>query len=227
MSSAQSTCWTVIQAAAAGSREDREHFARRYAPIVRAYLAARWRQSPLAGDLDDAVQEVFVDCFKQDGVLRRADPARAGGFRAFLYGVVRVVALRLETRRARDRQQQPSMEVDLDEVVAAEDSLAHAFDRAWAKALVREAAELQAEQARHSGPAALRRVELLHLRFHDGLPIRDIAERWQADPAQLHHDYARARQEFKAALLEVMAFHYPGAAAEIEQECANLMVLLE
>jgi len=63
----------------------------------------------------------------------------------------------------------------------------------------REAAQVQAEQARHGGPAALRRVELLHLRFHDGLPIREIAERWQADAAQVHHDYARARQEFKAA----------------------------
>ena len=226
MTSAPSTCWTVIQAAAAGSRADREQFARRYAPIVRAYLAARWRQSALAGDVDDAVQEVFVDCFKQDGVLRRADPSRAGGFRSFLYGVIRMVALRVETRRARDRQQQPANEFELDALAAADDSVAEAFDRAWAQALVREAAELQAEHARQNGPAAQRRVELLQLRFHDGLPIREIAARWQIDPAQVHHDYARARQEFKAALLEVMAFHCPGPAADVERECANLIALL-
>jgi DNA-directed RNA polymerase specialized sigma24 family protein len=177
--------------------------------------------------VDDAVQEVFVDCFKEDGVLRRADPSRAGGFRSFLYGVIRMVALRLETRRARDRQQQPARDLDLNAVAVAEDSLAQAFDRAWAQALVREAAEVQAEHARRNGPAALRRVELLHLRFHDGPPIREIAARWQIDPAQVHHDYARARQEFKAALLEVMAFHCPGPAAHVERECAELITLLE
>jgi RNA polymerase sigma-70 factor (ECF subfamily) len=225
MSSAQSTCWTVIQAAAAGSREDREQFVLRYASIVRAYLAARWRQSACAGELEDAVQDVFVDCFKPDGVLGRVDPARGGGFRAFLYGVVRVVALRLETRRARDRHQQAAPDMPLEEVADSEQNLAEAFDRAWARALVREAAQLQAERAAQDGPAALRRVELLQLRFHDNLPIRDIAVRWQCDAGQLHHDYARARQEFKAALLEVMAFHHPGTPAAIEQECANLLLL--
>src|SRR5262245_23216179 len=104
MAAAASTCWTVIQAAAAGSREDCAQFVQRYAPLVRAYLAARWRQSPCAGELDDAVQEVFVDCFKPDGVLARADAAGAGGFRAFLYGVVRVAALRVESRHARMRE---------------------------------------------------------------------------------------------------------------------------
>jgi RNA polymerase sigma factor (sigma-70 family) len=225
MSSPQSTCWTVIEAAAAGSPEDRAQFVRRYAPIVKAYLGARWRQSACAGELDDAVQDVFVDCFKPDGVLLRADPSRAGGFRPFLYGVVRLVALRVETRRARDRHQQFSEEMNPEEVPADEDSLAQAFDRAWAKALVREAAQLQEEQARASGPDALRRVELLRLRFQEGLPIREIAGRWQMDPAALHHDYARARQEFKTALAAVMAFHHPGSQAEIEQECANLLAL--
>ncbi len=35
-----------------------------------------------------------------------------------------------------------------------------------------------------------------------------------------------AWQEFKAALLEVVAFHYPGSAAEVERECANLLACL-
>ena len=92
MPTPDSTCWTVIQAAAAGSATDRQAFARRYGPVVRAYLATRWRSSPCLHDLDDAVQEVFVECFKPDGVLDRADRDR--GFRPFLYGVVRNVALR-------------------------------------------------------------------------------------------------------------------------------------
>jgi len=55
-----STCWTVIEAAAAGSRAEREEFVRRYGPVVRAYLAARWRNNPLARELDDAAREVLL-----------------------------------------------------------------------------------------------------------------------------------------------------------------------
>jgi DNA-directed RNA polymerase specialized sigma24 family protein len=225
MPSSQSTCWTAIQAAAAGSRGEREFFARRYGPIVRAYLAARWRQSTAAADLEDAVKEVFVDCFKPDGVLQRADRARAGGFRPFLYGVVRLVALRVETRRGHEHGRQPESAMDLDALAASDESQGHLFDRAWAKALIREAAQLQADRAGESGGAAVRRVELLRLRFHEGLPVRDIAERWQVEPAALHHEYAKARQEFKAALLEVMSFHHPGTPAEVGQECADLLAL--
>jgi RNA polymerase sigma-70 factor (ECF subfamily) len=224
MPSSQSTCWTAIQAAAAGGRGDRELFARRYVPIVRAYLAARWRLSAGAADVEDAVQEVFVDCFKPDGVLQRAERDR-GGFRPYLYGVVRLVALRLETRQGRDRDRHPLGAIGLDDLADSEESEGRLFDRAWAKALIREAAQVQADRAREGGGAAERRVELLRLRFHEGLPVRDIAARWQVEPAVLHHEYAKARQEFKAALLEVMSFHHPGTPAEVEQECADLLAL--
>jgi len=66
MSTQQSTCWTVIRAAAAGSPADREELAHRYLAVVRAYLAARRRGSPLRPDLDHAVQKVFIECFRQD-----------------------------------------------------------------------------------------------------------------------------------------------------------------
>src|SRR5262249_51036969 len=159
---------------AAGSAADREQFAHRYGPVVRAYLAARWRASPCLAELDDGVQEVFVECFRQGGVLERIDPGRAGGFRPFLFGVVRNVALRVEAGRAGRRGAPPPSGVDLDAVPAEEESLSRVFDRAWAKALVREAARLQEERARQAGEGARRRVELLRLRFQEGLPIRAI-----------------------------------------------------
>jgi len=99
MSNSESTCWTVIQAAAAGNAEERGRFARHYERAIRAYLGARWRGSRLLPQVDDAVQEVFVECFKCGGVLDRADQKRSGGFRPFLYGVVRNVARRLEAGR--------------------------------------------------------------------------------------------------------------------------------
>jgi RNA polymerase sigma-70 factor (ECF subfamily) len=222
---AESTCWTLIQAAAAGGAGDREQFARCYGPVLRAYLASRWRSSPHLGELDDVVQEVFVECFKQAGVLERAEPGRVGGFRPFLYGVVRNVALRFEAQRGRRREQQPDS-LDLDGVPDAEANLSRVFDRAWARAVLREAGRLQEQQARRAGEAACRRLELLRLRFHEGLPIREIARRWEKPAEVLHHEYARARQEFKAALLEVVAFHHPSSPAEIEQECANLLACL-
>ena len=216
----------MIRGAAAGDSRDRDRFARRYVPVVRAYLAARWGAAAERNGLDDAVQEVFVECFKEGGALAAADAGRPGGFRPFLYGVTRNVALRFEARGAREKARTSDGAVDLAEMPDSETSLSRVFDRAWAKARIRETRELHAERAREAGPEALRRVELLRLRFHDGLPIREIAGRWNVDAAGLHHEYAKARQEFKAALTEVVRFHHPGTAAEVERECADLLSLL-
>jgi RNA polymerase sigma-70 factor (ECF subfamily) len=219
MSTSESTCWTVIRAAAAGSPADREELAARYLGVVRAYLGARWRGSTLRPDLDDAVQEVFVECFRQGGALEAAGAGRVPSFRAFLYGVVRNVARRFESRPVRAAEPLP-------DVPANEASLSHLFERTWAQALMAEAARLQRRQAQQRGPEAMRRVELLRLRFEENLPIRTIAERWDVPAAQLHHAYALARQEFRAALLEVVAFHHPGTPAEVEQEAASLLKAL-
>jgi RNA polymerase sigma-70 factor (ECF subfamily) len=220
----ESTCWSVIQAAAAGSARDRAEFARRYGPVIRAYLMARWRSSQSQQQLDDAIQEVFVECFKAGGILERAAPGR-GDFRAFLFVAVRNVALRLERARARQREQPPGT-LNLEDIADDDPGPASAFERAWAAALFREAGRLQKERARTAGEAALRRVDLLRLRFQERLPIREIAKRWGMDAAVLHHEFARARQEFKAALIEVIAFHRPDAAVDLEAACADLLASL-
>ena|SRR5947209_3160503 len=219
MSTSQSTCWTVIRAAAAGSPSDREELARRYLDAVRAYLSARWRGSPLRDNLDDATQEVFVECFRQGGALEAAGAGRVPHFRAFLYGVVRNVARRFESRPVRATGPLP-------EIVTDDETQSQLFDRTWAQAVMAEAARLQRLRAAEGGPEAVRRVELLQLRFEENLPIRTIAERWGVDAAKLHHAYALARQEFRAALLAVVAFHNPSSPAEIEQEAASLLKAL-
>ncbi len=219
MEHADSTCWTQIRRAAGGARDEREAFARRYTPLVRAYLGARWRNSPRVQDVDDAVQEVFIECFRTDGALERFEEGRPGGFRSFLYGVVRNVALRLETRRTGER---PTSGSQLDEVQGDDASLSQVFDREWAATLLREAAARQAQRAAEQGDDAVARVELLRLRFRDQLPIRDIARRWGVEAETLHREYARAREEYKRALYEVVTFHYPGAAFEIEKKCSEL-----
>jgi RNA polymerase sigma-70 factor (ECF subfamily) len=217
----ESTRWTVIRDAADGDAAAREEFARRYEVVIRAYLGARWRHSPLLREMDDAVQEVFLACFEEGGALARVEPDRPGGFRGFLYGVTRNMARRMEAKRVRD-EKQPSGRVEMDEVEAREEPLSRVFDRAWANSLILQAVRLHAERARERDGAALRRVELLRLRFGEDLPIREIARQWEADPAWLHHEYAKARTEFADALREVVREHHEGSTRDVEAECSRL-----
>ena len=217
MTPTDATCWTLIHAAAAGDRAARNGFARLYEPIARTYLAARWRQSPCLAALDDAVQDVFVECFKSNGVLDKVVETHADDFRAFFHGVLRNIARRHEAARG---VSQPIA----DDHAADETSLSRAFDKAWARSLLKEAARVQAEAANAGGERAVKRVELLRLRFQEGLPIRDIAAKWNEDAAKLHHEFATARAEFRAALTKVVAFHMP-AASQPQLDTASRAVL--
>ncbi|MBI1853409.1 MAG: sigma-70 family RNA polymerase sigma factor [Planctomycetes bacterium] len=226
MSKAVPTCWTVIQGAAAGNSEDREEFAQRYEPVIRAYLGSRWAQSPFLADLDDVVQEVFLECFRSGGVLDTVDPAKPGGFRPFLYGVLRNVALRAEARQAKQANRSPATSVDLEAIARSETTLSRLFDREWAKVQVRAAGELHEQRARQEGPEALRRIELLRLRFAGEMPIREIAKHWNMDADLLHREQTRARREFKQALIDVVHFQHPAPPEEVLRECEEILALL-
>ncbi len=206
MDSQGTTCWTLIRGAADGNAEDRDAFALRYSPVVKAYLNARWRHASMRNDVPDAVQEVLLECFRRGGVLDRLDTSNPPRFRAFLYGVTRHVANAIETRRRRNKEQQVPVH---GETGTSNDTPSHAFQKAWARSVMTEAAELQTARARAAGPEALKRLELLRLRFETGLPIREIAARWNVDAALVHRAYARARKEFEEALREVLARHCP------------------
>lgn len=219
MTADEATCWTLIHAAAEGDRPARDEFARLYEPIARSYLSARWRHSGNAV-LDDAVQDFFVECFRAGGILAKIDESHSGGFRAFFFGAVRNIALCHESKR-------PSPGALPPELAADDTSLAAAFDRAWAKSLLKEAGRVQADMAKRVGERAVRRVELLRLRFREGLAIREIAVQWATDAALLHREYATARDEFRAALRSVVAFHHPNAGpSELDAACVELLSLL-
>jgi DNA-directed RNA polymerase specialized sigma24 family protein len=220
MTPADATCWTLIHAAAAGERAARDDFARLYEPIARSYFTTRWRQSPCLASLDDSVQDVFVECFKSNGVLDRVVELRPDGFRAFFHGVLRNIARRHES--AHDAS--PPLPKDQP---ADATSLSRAFDRAWARSLLKEAGRVLADLAAKNGDRAVRRVELLRLRFQEGRPIREIATKWNEDAGKLHHEYATARDEFRAALCRVVAFHMPNATEpQLETACRELLDLV-
>jgi RNA polymerase sigma factor (sigma-70 family) len=215
------TSWTMIDSARQGDRGARERFARRYGEVVRAYFAARWRAGALEAEVDDAVQDVFVDCLRQDGALGRIDPGRP--FRPFLHGVARTVALRFEQRRGK----QDAGALSAEELEARDTRLSVAFDRAFAVELMQEATELQKTRARAAGGVKLRRVELLELRFQEGLSIAEIARSWKEEPSRLHHLYADAREDFRECLRETVARRNGGTAAELERECDWMLAVLQ
>ena len=220
------TCWTLVRKAATGDGDACGEFANEYLGVVRAFLRRRWRGSAATGQVDDAVQEVFLDLFRGDGALTRLDPERTRSFRSFLFGVAHKVALRYEERYVRDRRRRSDDPVKPEELPSDDSTMSRVFDREWAQCMMRRAAARQRQEAEASGPDALRRVELLELRFRDNLPIRTIAERWGEDAARLHHEYARAREEFKRALYAEIRYHREGSAEAIERECQELIGLL-
>jgi RNA polymerase sigma-70 factor (ECF subfamily) len=218
---ADATCWTLIRAAAAGDGPARDRFARLYEPIARTYFAARWRRSPNQLAIDDAVQDAFVECFKPAGVLGRVSESQPDEFREYFHGVLRNIA------RRHEEKQRPAGPLP-DDHAADDTSLSRSFDRAWAQSLLQEAARVQANTAAIADERAVKRVELLRLRFQEGLPIREIAAKWNEDAAKLHHEFATARDEFRASLKRVMAFHLPNASdRQLEAACKEILGLLK
>ncbi|MEZ6195587.1 MAG: sigma-70 family RNA polymerase sigma factor [Planctomycetota bacterium] len=198
------TCWSLIGRAARADREAREIFVQRYYPVVASYLQTRWRGLPAAERLGDAVQDVFAECLRAGGVLERIDELRSRSFRGFLFGVVRNVARQHEKGRLRGPD---ALDERLEESLEADDSTAsQVFDRAWARAVVDEALELQRRRARRDRDAD-RRIVFLRQRFFDGLPAREIARLHDCDPALVHRELSRGRAEFEECLVATLKLH--------------------
>ena len=220
MERGQTTRWSLVRGAAQGDRESREAFTRLYGPVIRGHLESRLRGRATAEDLHDAVQEVFLQCFKPDNSLLRADPSWPGGFRAFLYGITRNVAHSLAERRRRHQAD------DLPEMEHTDASLSGQFDREYARALTKEARFLLAARATDGGPAA-ERLRALTLRYEEGLPTREIARILGQDVTVVYPLMTRARREFRGALLEVLASYHPKDTREaLEQRCLEIFAAL-
>ncbi len=225
MAGSEATCWTMVAKAANGDESARSEFARQYLSIVRAYLNARWRKGPMLKWYDDAVQDVFLECLRPDGPLGRVTADGKGRFRSFLFAVVRNVARRYEERRNAPFEKSRGDSV-LEIVPSETESIATAFDRAWAKTMMARAGRRHRTQAETEGPDSLRRVEILKLRFGSGRPIREIARELDMDVEAAHVEYRKARAEFKRALREEVLYHNPDSHSAVDQECLKLLDLL-
>jgi len=215
------TCWSLVARAAAGDPPACSRFGRAYLPLIRGFLSHRWRGTKLVEEIDDATQDVFVECFRPDGPLTQADAAK-GDFRGYLFGVVRNVALRAEAQ-ARRRPPQGE-EHSLVDAADGDPSVSRVFDREWARTLMREAGQLMLE--RSTDDKSRLRVELLRLRFGRDLTMSEIATRLDVDLAALHRQYARAREEFRSCLRSVVTFHCVRTETQLDDECRRLFDLL-
>ncbi|HMS15713.1 MAG TPA: sigma-70 family RNA polymerase sigma factor [Planctomycetota bacterium] len=225
MSGLTRTCWTMIEAAAQGDAEERERFCSRYLPVVEAALTSRWKGRIVAKEISDATQDVFLECLKGGGALESVDRHHSSSFRSFLYGVTRNVAKRYEMRLVR-RELVSLDQSGVDFGLADEATLEAEFDRAWAAGIMREVAERLTSWASGRGRAAQRRVEILRLRFSEGVSLRAIAEREGLPEGRIHKDYALARKEFLAMLRQVVAWHEGYDNVGLDHQCRNLLRLL-
>ena len=214
----------MLRAAAHGDSQARSTFVELYTTAIRGFLGGRWRRRPLADEIDDAVQEIFVECFKVGGVLERADAER-GHFRGLLYGVVRNVARRMEERALDHGRIRPDESAWIDQLASDDAGQTTLFDQSWARGVMRESMNRMLTTAQDAGEQAVRRCELLQRRFGDGESIRDIAAEWKVPAQHLHNDYRKARGEFYRSLREVVAFH-ASSTIDIDAECRRLISLL-
>lgn len=222
----QDLSWSMIERAAAGDRDARSRFGRTYLPVVRSFLRARWRGTALATELDDAVQEVFVECLRQNGVLSKAD-AECGDLRGLLFGVARNVAARFEERAKKRLGRGQAAGSAIDGIPAREPSLSILFDREWARTLMRLAGERMRARAENGSAGARLRIELMRLRFTESLSIREIAAQWEVDPDAVHRAYAKAREEFKACLRRIVAEHTVRTELDLDAEVARVFGLMD
>lgn len=192
---------------------------------MQAYLHARWRGSPLISDIEDAAQEVFLACFRDNGVLNRADPDHPSSFSSLLFSVTRNVARHAERTQARRVARVGAQEFDADATPSDEATLSRLFDRKYAESVVRTARERMALMA--DGDAGRRRrVELLRERFEEGKPIRDISREWSVESEYLHREFAKAQREFKSALADVVLETERCSPTRLVDECQRLLRLL-
>lgn len=195
--------WLEAQAAAAGDEQARNSFWNRHVRAVRMWLWFRWSHRSLRSFVEDAAQEVFLECFRPGGALAHMDARKAQhGVVAFLRGIVRNVAHRIERTQARDFEHRRRLAVAAATPAPADAGAAEQIDRAWEHDRVMAALALLDQEDPPDGMRHTLR-EFLHAHFEDGLPVRKIAAAWQEKPEHVHELRRRACRRFRECLHRV------------------------
>jgi RNA polymerase sigma factor (sigma-70 family) len=213
--------WNLIRRAADGDAHAREQFVEAYAPVIRATMTKlRWGHSPTQ-DIDDAIQDTFVDLLRPRGALERFDPKRCPSFLAYLRGVVRNIARRRarQASRARERQVQPAV---IGRIPSLTRSASRAHEVKLAEARVRTAWKRWARSAKNEYQRL--RVWILEQRFHEGKGIAEMARDRGLCPAVVDYHYRFALRELRKTLRKVIREQEP--SARVDEEILSIFMLL-
>lgn len=213
------TSWHLVGLAGTDTDLARREFALRYEKFVRRVLAKRWLGTVFRHDFDDAVQEVFFECFKPGGVIEKADVNRGGSFRSLLYQVAFHVAARFERTR---RQQHLREGADdwLGELPSQDLSGFEAVTREEVTDLVREALR---RMLQHHDPDIRSRGQLLERRTCQNERINVIADGDPELAKRLHREHSKAKMEWKQYLVDVVQSEYRVPEHEAHAIVADLL----
>jgi RNA polymerase sigma factor (sigma-70 family) len=207
--------WALVHAAAAGDPQALDRFCRRFGNDLRHWLRLRWRGSPWRHQVDDAAQEVLLECFRPGGALARVDARRCRHFESYLRGVMSNVAARIARREARATTRWHPSGLLLRAGGAPDAEPRTRLDLANVRATIDAAVgrlELEGATAGHT------LAELVRLHFFDGLPVRAIAARWHEPAARIHEQRRRARILLRRSLAGVADL--PASAAGLPRRLA-------
>jgi DNA-directed RNA polymerase specialized sigma24 family protein len=200
MSLEQVSSWALVGLVGEDHREARREFAFRYDKFVRRVLAKRWLGTAYRNHFDDAVQDVFVECFKPGGVLEKADRTRGGAFRSLLFRVTCHVAARFERAHHRDSRIEANDFAD----TSGQDNDAYR--------------QLTREEVGEVVRGAIRRMQqkIIHLAAGD----TQVA-------GTLHRQHSKAKLEFQSFLGEVVEETYRVPPEEVSEILQELLSVLE
>ena len=222
----ESTRFMTLRAAG-GDPSAHAAFAKRFLPEARRLLAARWTGGPFEQEVDDAVQEVFVEVLRPRGALRRVDRDHEGSIRSYFATVVRHVALRIEKGRVSRYREQRVGEFGSGLYPDLREEPVRSLERAWAEHLLAEAWRELARGAGDRGGSRPDRVQLLRWRYESGRSMRELASVSGAATDTIYAELRQARRNFSASLRAVVARLEPESGDRLEERCKELLVALE
>ncbi len=193
-----------------------------YSPVVEAYLRVRWR-SKRGDEIADTVQNVMLDCLRDDGPLTGLGTEQCPSFRAYLFGITRIAALREE--RLERKLPCPTDPELLTKVPSAVDdvTVTRAFDVAFGAALVKLALERMLNSAADAETSLLRQ-RVLKLRYLEGITPAEIALRTGVEVSRVYKQIESARNDFRGAFLSVVAEQHPlSTQRETIIECEEIL----
>jgi len=203
----QTTLWSAISRAKAGSREALESLLARYRPPVFEYVC---RRGIPAQDAEDVVQEVFLEICQED-LLRNADREK-GRLRSLILRITQNVLASRFRKQYRLKRGGGRKALPLEEV--AQEESEDRFNELWARNLLRIGLQRLGRQATR---CKVPYHEVLLWKYLDGLSYEQIGERLKCTSKDVDNYCYQGKQMLKRILTE-LAREYSSSPEEHDAE---------